>query len=95
MTKDELVRQVADQTGLTINDTKNIVQTVFDTISDSLSTDEKIKISGFGTFAVKKRAAFKGRHPKTGEILDISESIQPVFEASKQLKEKVNKSNAT
>ncbi len=95
MTKDELIRLMADKRYLSLKESKDVVESIFIAISNALENGEKVKISGFGTFNVKKRAAFKGRHPKTGETLDIPESIQPVFEPSKKLKEKVNKSNAT
>ena len=95
MTKDELVRQIADKTGITIKEAKNIVQITFDSITKSLSSGEKVKISGFGTFSTKKRGAFKTKNPMTGDILDIPEHIKPVFEPSKKLKETVTKSNAT
>lgn len=95
MTKDELARLVADKNQLTIKETKKIVQSVFDCISDSLEMGESVKITGFGSFEVRKRAGFKGRHPKSKEIIDIKAFNQISFESSKQLKEKVNKSNAT
>ncbi len=95
MNKDELVRQVADKTGFTIKETKNIIEMTFDSISQALSDGEKVKITGFGTFNTKKRGGFKSKNPITGDTLDIPLYVKPVFEPSKKLKEKVNKINET
>lgn len=95
MTKDELVRKISDETGLTIKDSKKFVEITFDNIAQSLSKGEKVKITGFGTFDVKKRGGFQTKNPMTGDILDIPQYIKPVFEPSKKLKEKVNKSDET
>lgn len=92
MNKDELVRQVAKKTGLTNKEAKNIIQNTFDIISQSLSDGERVKITGFGTFAIKKRGGFKACNSVTGDLLNVQENIKPIFEPSKKLKEKVNKS---
>lgn len=92
MTKDELIRLVSQKNGISIKQSRKIVQTIFDSISSSIVAGDKVKITGFGTFEAKKRSAFRIKHPKSGEVIDIPDSFQPSFEPSKQLKEKVNKS---
>ena len=61
MTKADLVAQVAKKAGLTAKAAKDSVNTVFSTMSDAMKRGEKIVVTGFGTFMVRRRAARKGR----------------------------------
>lgn len=90
MTKSEFVYLVAARTGLTKRDAENATDAVFDAIAEQMQAGERVQFPGFGVFRTRRRAAYTGRHPQTGEPLPIPESTVPVFEASKQLKEKVN-----
>jgi DNA-binding protein HU-beta len=73
---------------------KNAVGTVLDacleTIEHALKKGDEVRLVGFGNFYVSKRAASKGRNPRTGEAISIKASRQPKFRAGKQLKEEVN-----
>lgn len=60
---------------------------VIDSITNALKNNEQVTIVGFGTFAVKERAARTGRNPKTGESIEIKASRQPGFKAGKALKD--------
>jgi DNA-binding protein HU-beta len=68
---------------------EDAVDTVFDSIVDSLKKGEEVSIAGFGTFAVKKRAARAARNPRTGETIHVPETTVPKFKAGKVLKEAV------
>ena len=63
---------------------------MIDGITDSLKRGNEVRLVGFGTFAVAKRAASKGRNPRTGEPINIPASKQPKFKAGKALKDAVN-----
>ncbi|KUK23346.1 MAG: HU family DNA-binding protein [Synergistetes bacterium] len=89
MTKAELVREVAEKTGMTKKDTALLVNTLFETIMDALSKGEKVQIAGFGIFEVKERAERVGRNPRTGEEIKIPPRKVPVFRVGKELKTKV------
>ena len=65
MTKKDIVRTISEELGLTQLKTKEIVQKTFDGIIDVLVNDGRIELRNFGVFEVKKRAARKGRNPKT------------------------------
>ena len=56
----------------------------------SLKKGDEVRLVGFGTFSVAKRAATTGRNPRTGEKINIPASKQPKFKAGKELKEAVN-----
>jgi len=86
MTKADLVAQVAKKAGLTTKAAKEAVVAVFSTITDALKRGEKVVVTGFGTFMVRKRAARKGRNPQTGAEIQIPATKTPGFTAGKSLK---------
>ena len=90
MNKNDLVAAVADCTGLSKSDSAKAVDGVFESISDSLSKKEEVRLVGFGTFTVAHRKASTGRNPRTGETIQIPASIQPKFSAGKGLKDALN-----
>ena len=90
MTKADLVAQVAKKAGLTSKAAKDAVNTVFSSISAAMKRGEKVVVTGFGTFVVRRRASRKGRNPQTGAEIQIAASKNPTFKAGKALKEAVN-----
>ena len=90
MNKNDLVGQVAQDTGLSKVDAARAVDSVFDNIAGSLRNKGEVRLVGFGTFSVSHRKATTGRNPRTGEIIQISASNQPKFKAGKALKDAVN-----
>ena len=90
MNKNDLVGQVAQDTGLSKVDAARAVDSVFDNIAGSLRNKGEVLLVGFGTFSVSHRKATTGRNPRTGETIQISASNQPKFKAGKALKDAVN-----
>lgn len=90
MNKNDLVAAVATGTGLSKADATKAVDEVFDQITVALKKGDDVRLVGFGTFAVTKRAASQGRNPRTGEKIEIPASKRPKFSAGKGLKEAVN-----
>ena len=90
MNKQELVDSVAKEAGLTKADTARAVDAVINQIKKALKKNDKVQLVGFGTFEVAKRAASKGRNPRTGEPINIPASKMPKFKAGKGLKDAVN-----
>lgn len=86
MTKADLVAQVAKKAGLTAKAAKDAVAAVFGTMTDALKRGEKVVVTGFGTFMVRRRAARKGRNPQTGAEIQIPATKTPGFTAGKSLK---------
>jgi DNA-binding protein HU-beta len=68
---------------------REMVDSIVDIITKTLSRGEEVAITGFGTFRVVKRAARMGINPKTGEKIQIAASIKPKFKAGKGLKDAV------
>ncbi len=90
MNKNDLVAAVADQSNLSKADATKAVDAVLDCITDELKSGGDVRLVGFGTFNVTKRAASMGRNPRTGEAIQIRASNQPKFKAGKALKDAVN-----
>ena len=90
MNKNELISQVAETSGLTKADASRAVDSVLDTISSALSSQEEVRIAGFGTFGVTHRKATTGRNPRTGAPIQIAASNMPKFRPGKALREAVN-----
>lgn len=90
MTKAELVEEVARVAELTKKDSEVIVETVFESIIQSLNEGKKIELRGFGSFRVRHRQARRGRNPKTGDPVDIPAKQVPYFKPGKELKDLIN-----
>lgn len=90
MNKNDLIGQVADDSGLSKADATKAVDAVLDNIAGSLSSGGEVRLVGFGTFSVTHRKATTGRNPRTGESIQIKASNQPKFKAGKALKDAVN-----
>ena len=89
MNKGELIDKVAGDIGCTKRETKVAVECVFETITDCLAKGDAVRLVGFGTFGVRKRAARMARNPRTGEKIQVKAMSVPFFKAGKELKEKV------
>jgi DNA-binding protein HU-beta len=87
--KTDLINAVAEKAELSKKDATKALDALFDTISSTLSKEEKIQLIGFGTFEVRERSARTGRNPQTGEEIQIPASKVPAFKAGKELKEAV------
>ncbi|MEM7762897.1 MAG: HU family DNA-binding protein [Pseudomonadota bacterium] len=90
MNKGDLIDAVADSAGLSKADAGKAVDAVLDSITGSLKKGDNVSLVGFGTFAVKHRAARMGRNPQTGAEIPIKASNVPSFKAGKALKDAVN-----
>ena len=90
MNKNDLITRIADNAGITKADATRAADAVIDAITSALKTGDEVRLVGFGTFSVSKRAATEGRNPRTGEKIKIPESRQPKFKAGKGLKDAVN-----
>ena len=89
MNKTELVAAVAAKAELSKKDAEAAVNAVFDSVKDALAEGDKVSLIGFGTFAVKTRAARTGLNPRTKETIEIPESKVPAFKAGSALKDAV------
>lgn len=89
MTKKDLIDLVAKKANLTNKASREAVGALITGIRDSLKRGEKVVITGFGTFSIRKRAERAGRNPKTGEKITIAARKAPGFTPGKTLKKAV------
>jgi integration host factor subunit beta len=90
MTKAELVEKVAEKIGLTKKQTELVVNSVLESITNSLSKGNKVELRGFGSFRVRRRNSREGRNPKSGEKVQVPPKLVPFFKAGKELREMAN-----
>jgi DNA-binding protein HU-beta len=90
MTKADLIESVASKVDLSRATAERAINTLFDDITAALKQNDKVNVSGFGTFSVSTRKARTGRNPKTGETIEISASRAAKFKAGKTLKDSLN-----
>lgn len=89
MTKKDLIAHVAKKANLTNKASADAVNAMLTGIRDSLKKGDKVVITGFGTFSVRKRSARPGRNPKTGEKITLQARKAPGFTPGKTLKKAV------
>ena len=90
MTGEQLNRILAQKEGISQKKAKEIVDIIFQSMTESLATDDRVDIRGFGTFKVKKYGGYTGRNPKTGEAVRVKPKRLPNFKVGKALKERLN-----
>ena len=89
MNKAQLIEKVSERVKIPSTAARVIVDTIFDSMRESLEKGEGIEIRGFGSFTVRQYGAYKGRNPKTGEFVDVPPKKLPFFKVGKELKERV------
>lgn len=90
MTKAEIVDRIAEDTELSKADAARALDSALEVIAQSLAKGDAVTLVGFGTFAVSKRAARKGRNPQTGAEITIAAAKVPRFKPGKGLKDALN-----
>ncbi len=91
MTRSTLIEKVSEKVkDLTLKQTEIVVETVFESIKEALSNNEKIEIRGFGNFRLKERQPRNARNPKTGEKVEVPSKMAVRFKAGKALREALN-----
>lgn len=89
LTKAQLATMLYEQIGLNKRESKDMVDAFFDLVVDSLNKGEDVKISGFGNFQIRTKAARPGRNPRTGELIPIEARRVTTFHASHKLKAQI------
>ena len=86
MNKSELVASVAQKTQIDAKASNRVLNATLESIQEALARGDKVRITGFGTFEVKKRSPRQARNPHTGDIIQIPSAIVPVFKPGKPVK---------
>jgi integration host factor subunit alpha len=91
MTKADIVSSVYEKVGFSKKEAVRVVETIFDILKEALERGEKVKISGFGNFTVRRKRARRGRNPQTGDDIEISSRKILTFKPSQVLKNELNR----
>jgi len=90
MVKTDLVNFVAENAGLTKADATKALEAVISGVTAGLKKEGKVTVTGFATFTAKKKAASKGRNPRTGETVNIPARVAVTIKAGSKLKDALN-----
>jgi DNA-binding protein HU-beta len=90
MNKNDLVELLAEEHELTKTFAREVVETVFQSITEAARKGDEVSIFGFGKFRVAERAARKGRNPRTGAAIKIAASKRLKFEPARAMKATLN-----
>jgi len=93
MTKADLVKIIANETGIIRKDVAIVVDTFLEAVKDSMKDGNHIEIRGFGTFKLKVRKPRIGRNPKTADKVPVPERVVPTFKFSRAFKDEVADAN--
>jgi DNA-binding protein HU-beta len=89
MTKADIVEKIAKDADISKAAADKALNSFMDVVKKALKKGDKVALVGFGTFAISKRAARKGRNPRTGETIKIKAAKVPKFTAGKGFKDSV------
>jgi DNA-binding protein HU-beta len=89
MQKTDFIKAVAERTGISQKETRQVIDAALDVIAEQLKKGEKVTLTGFGTFEVRHRQAREGVNPQTRQKITIAATRTPGFSASSTLKESV------
>ena len=93
LTKKDLIKQIHMRLGFSKLISENLINDFFSTLIYNLKEKKKIKLSGFGTFSIRRKKSRIGRNPKTKEPKVISSRDVVLFKPSKEFKEFINNKN--
>ncbi len=91
MTREEMIAKIASEVKISKSAADKALKSFTSNITKTLKKGEKFTMVGFGTFYAQKRAARKGRNPRTGAPIMIKASKIPKFKPGKALKDAVKK----
>jgi integration host factor subunit beta len=89
MTKKDMAMAIAEEMGLTQGQAREVVQRVFDGITETLVEQGRIELRNFGVFAVKKRKPRTARNPRTGEKVKVPAKLVVTFKPGREMEERV------
>ena len=91
MNKSDLINTLKAEADLSRKVAETIVDTFFNTITETLAWGERVEIRGFGSFTVKQYKPYVGRNPKSGVQITVPSKRLPFFKVGKELKEMVDR----
>jgi integration host factor subunit beta len=90
MNKSQLIEALVKAESITLKKAEMVVKVLFDNMVEALTREERIEIRGFGSFKVKGYKGYKGRNPKTGDLIKVEGKKLPFFKVGKEMRERVD-----
>jgi integration host factor subunit beta len=90
MNKSELIRTLAEERKISMEEATDIVKIFFDSMKEALKNGNRVEIRGFASFKIKEYKGYQGRNPKTGEKVEVKPKRLPFFRSGKNLREYIN-----
>ncbi len=91
MTKKEMAKAIAEETGIPQVQATAIVQRVFDRITETLLSEGRIELRNFGVFEVRRRKSRRARNPRTGDTVKVPAKLVVTFKPGKEMEERVRR----
>ena len=91
MTKKDMAKEIAEETGLSQAQAQEVIRRVLDGITETLWQEGRIELRNFGVFEVKQRKARKARNPRTGERVDVPARLVVTFKPGREMMERVGR----
>lgn len=91
MRQNQFIAQVANELWESKARTADIIKTIFGSIQDAMAAQDKVVLSGFGTFSTREVKERNGHNPQTGEKLIVPAHVKVKFVPSRATKEALNK----
>jgi len=90
MTKSGLIDLISEKANITRVKAELVVTTVFDSMVTAIRQGHRIEVRDFGSFEVRHYNPYKGRNPRSGEVIEVPEKVIPFFKVGRNLKRQVN-----
>ena len=91
MTKKDMTKAIAEEMGLTQDQAREIIQRVFDSITETLLNEGRLELRNFGVFEVKERRPRRARNPRTGEAVEVPAKLVVTFRPGREMEERVGR----
>ena len=89
MNKMDIINKLATDINVNQKIAKIAVDTIIDSVKKAIINNERVEIRGFGSFTLREYKAYKGRNPKSGEMVNVEPKKLPYFKVGKELKEMI------
>lgn len=89
MNKMDIINKLAGDINVNQKIAKIAVDTIIDSVKKAIINNERVEIRGFGSFTLREYKAYKGRNPKSGEMVNVEPKKLPYFKVGKELKEMI------
>lgn len=95
MNKSQLIEYIAEKSNIPKKRAEEVVNLIFDSMTEALARGDRIEIRGFGSFVNRSYGSYTGRNPRTGDSIKVAPKKLPFFKVGKELKDRVDGKEAS